>query len=106
MVDALSGFFRFYGSLSMQICCMWFAAWGVRKKYELDEAMDLLSRTIRWSGVIVGLMVGYFPRGAELKWVRICGGLIGLAFLCWPNFAVSLSHAFRNDAENVPIRFD
>ncbi len=34
--------------------------------------------------------------GANLGAVRISGGLIGLCFLCWPNFAYHLTNLFED----------
>ena len=99
MIAAISGFFRFYASLSVQICCIWFAVWGVRTRSEVDEPMDGSARIVRWSVVALGLTLGYFPPGSELKWLRVSGGALGMVFLCWPNFAVALARRFHRNSE-------
>jgi hypothetical protein len=45
--------------------------------------------------VVVGFAVGYYMPKPEFWYVRVAGGFLGLAFLCWPNFAYHLTNVFR-----------
>lgn len=76
---------------------VWFIFWSIRRKGEFDLPLDVVAATLRWIIVllsfgIAGQMVGsarIVPRSILL--------IIGLAFLCWPNFAYHLTKLFRRD---------
>jgi hypothetical protein len=80
----------FYGSYSAKIACIWFSVWAIRKKADADYSLDRPVRVVRWIAVVVGFAVGYCVPKPEFWYVRVAGGFLGLAFLCWPNFAYHL----------------
>ena len=73
------------------ILCIWLSVWAIRKKSEVDYSLDRTSRVARWVAVAFGFALVYVP-GPRLGWLRVTGYLIGLAFLCWPNFSYLLTH--------------
>jgi hypothetical protein len=83
--------FLFKTSLSI-----WFLAWAIRYRYEVDEKLDGPAKAVRWGVVAVGYLIGSVP-GSKLGWVRLVAGFTGLLFLCWPNFAYRLRNAFRTE---------
>jgi len=85
----------FYGSYSAKIACIWLSVWAIRRRAEADYPLDKLTRTVRWVTVAVGFAIAYYLLGPELTYARVAGGLLGLAFLCWPNFAYHLTNLFR-----------
>jgi hypothetical protein len=85
----------FYGSFSAKIACIWLSVWAIRRSAEADYPLDRSARVVRWVTVAVGFAVGYYVPGPKLGYVRVAGGFLGLAFLCWPNFAYHLTNLFR-----------
>jgi len=85
----------FYATLSAKIVCIWLSVWAIRKKAEVDYPLDRTARLVRWAVVVVGFAIGYYVPGSEFAYTRIGGGFLGLAFLCWPNFAYHLTNLFR-----------
>jgi hypothetical protein len=85
----------FYGSLSAKIACIWLSVWAIRRKAEADYPLDRFARTVRWAAVVAGFAIGYYVTGPDLGYVWVAGGTLGLAFLCWPNFAYHLTNLFR-----------
>jgi hypothetical protein len=85
----------FYGSYSAKIACIWLSVWAIRRKSEIDYPLDQPARVVRWLTVAVGFAVGYWVPGSELWYLRVVGAFVGLAFLCWPNFAYHLTNLFR-----------
>lgn len=87
----------FYGSFSAKIACIWFSVWAVRRKAEVDYALERPARVVRWSVVVVGFVMGYYLPGPKFGYLRVAGGFLGLAFLCWPNFAYHLTNLFTKE---------
>src|SRR5271167_2344927 len=85
----------FYGALSAKIVCIWLSVWAIRRNAEADYALDRLARAVRWVVVFLGFAVAYYVPGPGLWCVRVAGGVLGLAFLCWPNFAYHLTRLLR-----------
>ena len=85
----------FYGSFSAKIACIWLSVWAIRRQAEADYPLDNTARVVRWATVAVGFAIGYYVPGPKLGYVRLAGGFLGLAFLCWPNFAYHLTDLFR-----------
>jgi hypothetical protein len=86
----------FYGSFSATIACIWLSIWAIRRKAEIDYPLDRSARIVRWAIVAAGFVVGYYVPGPGLAYVRVAGGFVGLAFLCWPNFAYHLTKLFKH----------
>jgi hypothetical protein len=91
----VASFLSFYASFSAKIGCIWLSVWAIRRKAEVDYPLDGLSRLVRWSAVTAGFDVGYYLPGPRLEYARVAGALLGLSFLCWPNFAHHLTNLFR-----------
>jgi|SRR5580698_2886614 hypothetical protein len=91
----LASFLSFYGSYSAKIACIWLSVWAIRWKAEADYPLDRFARIVRWTVVALGFAIGYYVPGPGLGYVRVAGGFLGLAFLCWPNFAYHLTNVFR-----------
>jgi hypothetical protein len=87
----------FYGSYSAQIVCIWLPVWAIRRKAEVDHPLDQTARVVRWITVAVGFAAGYYVPGSELWYLRVTGAFVGLAFLCWPNFAYHVTNLFRRE---------
>jgi hypothetical protein len=94
----------FYGSYSAGIACIWLSVWAIRRKAEVDYPLDRSARVVRWVTVAIGFGVGYYVPGPDFGYVRVAGGFLGLAFLCWPNFAYHLTNFFRRGVapQNTP----
>jgi hypothetical protein len=86
----------FYWSYSAKIACIWLSVWAIRRKAEVDYPLDRSARVVRWVTVAVGFATGYYVPGSELWYIRVAGGFLGLAFLCWPNFSYHLTNLFRH----------
>ncbi len=93
-----AGFLSFYGSYAAKITCIWLSVWAIRKKAEADYPLDRSARIVRWTTVTVGFAIGYYVPRPEFWFVCVAGGFLGLAFLCWPNFAYHLTNLFRRSA--------
>jgi hypothetical protein len=76
---------------------IWFAAWAFRRKYKLDYPLDRGIQMLRWAVILVTFALALI-HGPNAKWIRLCGGLTALAFLCWPNFAYHLARLFGRRA--------
>lgn len=66
--------------------CLWFAAWAIRRKGEMDLRLDRAAHWLRWMVVVAGWLLASIP-GGRYGAPRAAAGLIGLLFLCWPNIA-------------------
>jgi hypothetical protein len=66
--------------------CLWFAAWSIRRKGEMDMRLDRAAHWLRWIVVVGGWLLASIP-GGKYGAPRAVAGLVGLAFLCWPNIA-------------------
>ena|SRR5271157_92319 len=83
--------FLFKTSLSI-----WFLAWAIRYRAEIDEKLDGRAKALRWGVVGIGFLIASVP-GSRFGWVRVLAYVIALLFLCWPNFAYRLRNAFRRE---------
>lgn len=66
----------------------WLAVWAVRYRWNLDYRLSANARLVRWGVVAVGYSMAL---GSTIRDIRLAGVLVGLAFLCWPNFAYHLT---------------
>jgi len=71
---------------------VWIASWTLRYRLKCDYRLSDTARLIRWAVVLLG-----FALGASLPsaWARVTAGLVGLAFLCWPNIAYYFTNLVR-----------
>lgn len=83
-------------SFAAGVICIWLSVWAIRRKTEVDYPLDWASQVLRWTVVVLGFAVAHLP-GADLGYVRVAGYLVGLAFLCWPNFSYHLVHLVRRN---------
>jgi hypothetical protein len=83
-------------SIWAAIVNIWIAAWAIRRQGELDYELDPTAKFIRW--IVASLCLGipiFRPEVLKSPSLRISLGLIGLAFLVWPNLAYHLSNLLR-----------
>jgi len=78
------------------IANVWFVAWAIRHRGELDYQLDHAAQIIRW------LFVAFFlgvpiqaPRLLTSPNLRMSFGIVGMAFLVWPNCAYHLTRLLR-----------
>jgi hypothetical protein len=71
---------------------IWFAAWVIRYRVGWDFKLSSAAKLFRWAVVGIGYLLGASLPGPGV--VRLVPGLIGLCFLCWPNFAYHLGKIF------------
>lgn len=74
--------------------CIWLVVWSIRHRGELDEKLDVTAKLIRWAVVLGGWLLASIP-GGKFGPFRAVAGVLGLLFLCWPNFAYRLGNLFR-----------
>jgi hypothetical protein len=83
-------------SIWAAIANIWFVVWAIRRQGELDYELDETMKLIRW--VVASLCLGFTifrPEVLRSPRLRISVGLIGLAFLVWPNLACHLTNLLR-----------
>ena len=75
---------------------LWFAAWAIRYKGELDEKLDPVAVRLRW-GIVAGTHAVVIFASEWLKYpvVRVAVWSVGAAFLAWPNLAYHLTESLR-----------
>jgi hypothetical protein len=76
--------------------CIWFAAWSIRRRGELDEKLDRAALALRWVVAVAGWLLASRPGPGYVRAVAL---ILSLAFLCWPNLAwhtVSLARRLRS----------
>ena len=67
------------------------SVWAVRYKAGCDYKLSTAATCVRWAIVAIGYLLAVsLPTGR----LRVVAGFIGLAFLCWPNFAYHLTKLF------------
>lgn len=71
---------------------IWLAVWALRYRASWDFKLSGAARTVRWSIVAVGYLLGASLPGSAV--VRLVPGFVGIGFLCWPNFAYRLTKPF------------
>jgi hypothetical protein len=100
------------GGTWIAIANIWFVAWAIRRRGELDNELDSTAKFVRWllATACLGLAV-QFPQLVNPPPVRVCLGFVGMAFLVWPNFAFYLTRFLRalriwprNDPKDNPTR--
>jgi hypothetical protein len=96
----VEGILPFYAALSAKVACIWLSVWVLRKKGDVDYPLNGPARAVRWAMVVMGFAIGYYTPRPELWYVRMAGGFLGLAFLCWPNFAYYLTKLFTKASES------
>jgi hypothetical protein len=70
---------------------IWFSSWLLRYRAGWDYKLSGVAEATRWTIVLVGYVLGVsFPTPAA----RLTSGFVGLAFLCWPNFAYHLTNLY------------
>jgi hypothetical protein len=74
---------------------LWLVAWAIRRKGEFDYKLDWVAQLVRWPIVAVSFAAAWRFRIPESWAYRSVALIIGLAFLCWPNFAYHLANLFR-----------
>lgn len=83
------------------VMCIWLASWAFRRKYETDYPLESAGQSLRWFVVLGGLIAPFLLRGSNLGWARLAAGTIGMAFLCWPNFAYHIvNRLHRKDKQS------
>lgn len=68
----------------------WFFFWVVRRQGEFDYPLEPKTKVLRWC-VIAAAIACTRVHGPEFKALRLAAALVGLAFLCWPNFAYHIA---------------
>jgi hypothetical protein len=86
--------------VSQRLVGIWFSVWLIRRKGEFDKPLDKLGRKIRWTGVIVGLLVA--DVADTIAYPRVIGLLTCLVFLCWPNTAYHVARIFKRARSGDP----
>lgn len=71
---------------------IWFAAWAIRYKAQWDYKLSKAATALRWAVVLTAYSLAASVPGPGF--VRAILRVIGLGFLCWPNFAYHLSKFF------------
>lgn len=81
---------------------IYLSVWAIRKRYEVDYKLDVYDQVFRLGFAALGIALGIVP-GSSLGWLRATGGLLFLAFLCWPNLGYYVSRFFgRHRDETMP----
>jgi hypothetical protein len=98
-MPALSELFNASLVLVAKASGIWFVVWAIRKKGEFDYELDWTACIVRWLVVFVAfaLTAEFTKSGPTIA--RILVLVIGLAFLCWPNFAYHLVRFSRTVLE-------
>jgi hypothetical protein len=73
--------------LAVKAIAVWFPCWAFRRYQELDRPLDSAARVVRWSIVLGCWLIATVMAGGGFRGVQVAFRLLGLAFLCWPNFA-------------------
>jgi hypothetical protein len=63
---------------------VWFVAWALRRRYELDIQLKRSEQIARWI-VVAGCLAMTLLPGPQFAAVRVVAGIIGISFLAWPN---------------------
>ena len=85
------------GGLWIAIANIWFVAWAVRHRGELDYELDSTAKLVRWLLAITCLGVAIrFPQLLNPPPLRVCIAFLGVAFVVWPNFAYYLTRLLRS----------
>ena len=80
------------GFLLQKSLGIWFVTWAIRYKADWDYKLSGSAKGVRWAVVAIGyLLAASLPGPAPM---RLVPGLLGICFLCWPNFAYHLTNLF------------
>jgi hypothetical protein len=90
----MHGIFSNATGLLGMVMGIWFLFWGYRRSLELDVKLDRTMRAVRWSIVVVGFAAALL-QGPGFRVTRIVGGVVLVAFLCWPNLAYHIVGVWR-----------
>lgn len=75
---------------------VWFAFWAIRRRGELDIPLDRTAKAVRWMVALSFLSFPFaFPHLIDSYAFRLSVGLVGWAFLCWPNLAFHFTKWLR-----------
>jgi hypothetical protein len=76
-----------------------FVVWAFRYRGEMDHKLTPLGKKIRWAIVLMSYGIAAIPTSFEwMIFVRPPMGILGFAFLAWPNFAYHIAKQFENRA--------
>jgi len=70
---------------------IWFASWALRHRAGWDYKLSGAAVATRWAMVLVSFLLAV---SLPTPPTRLISLFIGLAFLCWPNFAYHLTNLF------------
>jgi hypothetical protein len=73
---------------------LWLTSWVLRHSAGWDYKLGGTATLFRWGTVLVAYLLAAALPGPGI--VRVMFLLIGLAFLCWPNFAYHLNGLFTS----------
>jgi hypothetical protein len=75
---------------------LWFAAWAIRYRGDLDRKLDPIALRLRW-GIVGGTHALVIFASEQLKYpaLRIAVWAVGAAFLASPNLAYHLTESLR-----------
>jgi len=74
---------------------IWLPFWAIRRKAELDYKLNATAQILRWVVIAMCYALVFLP-GVRLGPIRAACFIVGLTFLCWPNFAYHLARRFQN----------
>jgi hypothetical protein len=80
--------------LAKSVFSIWLVAWMIRRGNDIDVRLNRLEQYIRWLVVTVAF-VCVLPSGSSFEAIRVGGGVIGIAFLVWPNLGHHTVELFR-----------
>ena len=80
--------------------CIWLVVWSIRRRGDMDEKLDRTAKAFRWAVVGAGWILAAVP-GGRLGPPRAVAGVLGLAFLCWPNLAYHFVNFLRREKQGT-----
>jgi hypothetical protein len=98
MIDTVA----YIEACASEAICIWFTAWILRRKYELDETMDRPAWAARLGLIALGIVSLCF-RSPSFEYGRLFFAGLAVVVLAWPNLAWRISRVFakgdRDDYE-------
>jgi hypothetical protein len=70
---------------------IWFSSWALRYRIGCDYKLSGVAEATRWTIILVGYLLA---AALPIPMARLISGFVGLAFLCWPNFAYHLTNLY------------
>src|SRR5215469_13093524 len=73
---------------------IWFIIWSIHRNLDVDKPLDASAKYLRFTIVILRYAFAAMPSvrpGSTAAVLQVIFAVIGLAFLCWPNFAYYLT---------------